>query len=351
MTTKFRIREDPKNKSRKEYYKAGHYDFFQLENETNKQDPIIAGPNLEPYCPNLAYDAKGSNLVTQRDILAPGPMYYGCNFQFKRGICFDPTLTTETMGMEAWERASMKGNCGPICPATMRPWFPSKVLLTVCFDMEEKACCYPNQDFEIEEFYYGFLTAGDRCKEELIPAKRALRRIFCMACHQDSGKYIQNGKVKICKSLALKLAPEKFDKCGVLKPEERGTLWFGDDMVTPSAQWGVGLAGAIAMLKARGGGDPQQDEFGKVLNAIKNGSYTGPAVTPRIGAFPPFINEDYEIEIVDNCLLDKYNPYTGITTECAQTDPNVTCYDMYDASNSIMASLVVMFVSLTVVLL
>ena len=87
-----------------------------------------------------------------------------------------------------------------------------------------------------------------------IPAKRALRRLFCMACHHESGKYIQNGKVKICKSLALKIAPEKFDKCGVLMPEERGTIWFGDEMVTPSAQWGVGLAGAIEMLKARGGG-------------------------------------------------------------------------------------------------
>ena len=44
----------------------------------------------------------------------------------------------------------------------------SKVLLTVCHDMEEKACCYPNQDNEIEEAYYEFLTAGDRCKEELV---------------------------------------------------------------------------------------------------------------------------------------------------------------------------------------
>ena len=56
-------------------------------------------------------------------------------------------------------------------------------------------------------------------------------------------------------------------------------------------------------------------------------------------------------EIVDNCLLDKYNPYTGVTVECAQIDPNITCYGMFDGSNSIMASLVVVFVSLAVVLL
>jgi len=208
--------------------------------------------------------------------------------------------------------------------------------------MGEKACCYPNQDNEIEEAYYEFLTAGDRCKEELIPAKRALRRIFCMACHHESGKYVQNGTIKICKSLALKIAPEKFDKCGVLSVNERGMPWFGDDMVTPSATWGVGLAGAFALLTAQGDGDPQQAQFKKLKDSIE-------VEKTRVGAFPPFINDGYDIEIVDNCLMDKYNPFTGVTDECAQTDPLITqtCYDMYDsAGNSILASLGIVFVSL-----
>jgi len=204
------------------------------------------------------------------------------------------------------------------------------VLLTVCFGMEEKACCFPNQDTEIEEFYYDFLTAGDRCKEELIPAKRALRRIFCMACHHNAGKYIEDGEIRICKSLALRIAPEKFDKCGVLMAEERGAPWFGDDMVTPSAQWGVGLIGAKVMLEASGGGDPQDEKLTKAA-----GEYdpTAPEEQgPRIGAFPPFIPEDYKIKIVDNCILDRYNPYTGETEECAETDKNITetCYSYHD---------------------
>jgi len=122
-------------------------------------------------------------------------------------------------------------------------------------------------------------------------------------------------------------------------------------MVTPSAQWGVGLAGAIEMLKARGGVDPQQEQFGGVLNAIKNGTYKKADDGPRIGAFPPFIPEDYEIEIVDDCLLDTYNPYTGSIDECARTDDTAICYGMYDGSNSIMTSLVVVFVSLAVLML
>ena len=38
-------------------------------------------------------------------------------------------------------------------------------------------------------------------------------------------------------------------------------------------------------------------------------------------------------EIVDNCILDRYNPYTGETEECAEIDTNITqtCYDYYDA--------------------
>ena len=125
MAMKFRIRDDPKNKNRKEYYRAGHYDFFQLEDVTNKQDPIIAGPNLEPYCPNIVDDGgKPRSLVGTKDLITGGPSYYGCTFNFQRGICFDPANTTVTFGMEPWQRSALSGNCGPICPATMRPWFP-----------------------------------------------------------------------------------------------------------------------------------------------------------------------------------------------------------------------------------
>ena len=110
-----------------------------------------------------------------------------------------------------------------------------------------------------------------------------------MACHHDSGKYIEDGKLKICKSLALKIAPEKFDKCGVLVAEERGAPWFGDDMVTPSTQWGVGLAGAITMLNAAAGGDPQ----GEYLRAIVGEDAPSPG--PHVGAFPPFLDENLKI--------------------------------------------------------
>ena len=123
-----------------------------------------------------------------------------------------------------------------------------------------------------------------------IPAKKALRRIFCMACHQDAGKYIVDGTIRICKSLALKITPEKFDKCGVLKAEERGAPWFGDDMVTPSADFGVGLAGAIKMLESSGGGDPQDEKLTKAAGEKPSGEQG-----PRNGAFPPFIPEDYKI--------------------------------------------------------
>jgi hypothetical protein len=160
-----------------------------------------------------------------------------------------------------------------------------------------------------------------------------------MACHHNAGKYIVNGEIRICKSLALKITPEKFDKCGFLKAEERGAPWFGDDMVTPSADFGVGLAGAIAMLEMEGGGDPQ----GAKLTAAAGEKPEG-GVGPRVGAFPPFIPDNYKIKIVDNCILDRYNPYTGETVECAEISKNITatCYDFFDNAASTS------FISLTI---
>ena len=56
-------------------------------------------------------------------------------------------------------------------------------------------------------------------------------------------------------------------------------------------------------------------------------------------------------EIVDNCLLDKYHPYTGVLTECAQVDRNVSCYGLFDdVGNTARTSLVVLLASLVVVL-
>ena len=127
-TRKFRVRKDNKT-GHVEYYKAGHYDYFQPNVNTNKEDPIIAGPHLEPYCPSMPNTYEGTdgekvNLMSKKDLFTPGAEGYGCSFNFQRGICFDPATTTQTINIKAWERAAMSGNCGPICPATMRPWFP-----------------------------------------------------------------------------------------------------------------------------------------------------------------------------------------------------------------------------------
>merc|ERR1711862_467555 len=99
-----------------------------------------------------------------------------------------------------------------------------------------------------------------------------------------------------------------------------------------------------------GGGDPQG---GQLARAANGGHPVPPSgdQAPRNGAFPPFIPDDYAIEIVDNCILDRYNPYTGETQECAEVDTNITqtCYDLYDFNRGgtvvfSIATLVVAFV-------
>lgn len=289
----------------------------------------MAGPNGELYCPSAPESIDLTAPPGSSMHLDKTPSDWGCSFDFQRGICFTPQKDTETELLPDWRRAELKGNCGSICPITGRPAAPSKVLLTVCHAFEANSCCYPNQDVEIEEFYYDFLTAGDRCNEELIPAKKALRRIYCMGCHPNSGQYVSEGKIKICKSLALRIAPEKFDGCGVLQCEERGAPWLGDDMVTPSNMWGVGVAGAMQMMSF-------SSESGN-----------------RVGAWPVFFDDNYQIEVVDNCVLDRYNPYTGKTELCAEQDANITktCYDYYDVqdgSKTATISVLVLLLSVAV---
>lgn len=313
------------NTGKKEYYVPGHYNFFQIKEPTNKQDPVVAGPNGELYCPSAPVDMDLTLPPGSSFQLGNSPADWGCSFDFQRGICFTPQKTTATQLLPDWRRSELEGNCGPLCPITGRPAAPSKVLLTVCHAFEANSCCYPNQDIEIEEFYYDFLTAGDRCNEELVPAKKALRRIYCLGCHPNSGKYVSDGKIKICKSLALRIAPEKFDGCGVLQCEERGAPWLGDDMVTPSNMWGVGIEGAMQMMS--------------FISESGN----------RVGAWPPFFDDGYEIEIVDNCILDRYNPFTGKTELCAEQDENMTrtCYDYYNEKSNGLR----LFVSFAVALL
>ena len=58
-------------------------------------------------------------------------------------------------------------------------------------------------------------------------------------------------------------------------------------------------------------------------------------------------------KIVDNCILDRYNPYTGETEECAEIDVNLTktCYDYYDnLGTTSIISLTVVVVTFVVAL-
>ena len=129
---RIRNKENDKGKiTGRQYYKIGHYDFFQIEKQDNKADPIVAGPNGELYCPDLPDvlpNGMKSNLVTTNDLsIGSNPGDYGCSFDFYRGICYVPQRSTHTMLLDDWERSYKAGNCGPICPVTGRPWFPVRL--------------------------------------------------------------------------------------------------------------------------------------------------------------------------------------------------------------------------------
>lgn len=183
-------------------------------------------------------------------------------------------------------------NC--YCKITEAHPKPSKVALNLCYQHTKNSCCLPVFDWEIDEHYSLLVTAGDRCVQELVKPKLHLRDLFCMVCDPQSPKYIKNGVVRICRSLADEIAPSKFDQCGMLKVEERGMEAKGDDVVVPSLEW----ADAKTFLNS------------------------------NQGAKPAFF-EDYSVEIIED---------------------NIDCYGHVSLSSTIQISLisVLFFIHLTI---
>lgn len=69
-------------------------------------------------------------------------------------------------------------------------------------------------------------------------AKDALKQVFCAACSPNEPTFVkqkagEETKVfRICKSLVEKIAPKKFDDCGMVVVAERGAPCKGDDVVS-----------------------------------------------------------------------------------------------------------------------
>jgi len=140
------------------------------------------------------------------------------------------------------------------CAASQRaPQAPTHSL-KFCHIFPDKSCCLPSQDAEIEEHYFNLLDAGDICAKESSMAKDALKKIFCASCSPLQPDYVsEDGKFRICSSLAERVKPTCFDDCGMIRVAERGNLCAGDDNIVPSKYWRSCAAGDAVQVVADDG--------------------------------------------------------------------------------------------------
>lgn len=130
-----------------------------------------------------------------------------------------------------------ESNTTLVCAASLRPKAPPTHALKFCHIFPDESCCLPAQDAEIEEHYFNLLDAGDICAKESSMAKDALKKIFCASCSPKQPEYVEDGKFKICSSLATRVKPTCFDDCGMVRVAERGAPCNGDDVLVPSKYW------------------------------------------------------------------------------------------------------------------
>ncbi len=72
----------------------------------------------------------------------------------------------------------------------------------------------------------------------------------------EDGSTFNLYEIVVCDSLAKKLYPENFDKCGMVVPTTRSTECLGDGTVVPSQYWGYGEEGVLNFLNDDAAGKP-----------------------------------------------------------------------------------------------
>lgn len=111
----------------KQYYVPGHFNFFQIQDPTDKSDPVVSGPNGELYCPSAPADLDLTAPPGSSFAVGAVASDWGCSFDFQRGICYTPQKSTTTELLPDWRRSELEGNCGPLCPITGRPAAPVSI--------------------------------------------------------------------------------------------------------------------------------------------------------------------------------------------------------------------------------
>ncbi|CCI45434.1 unnamed protein product [Albugo candida] len=121
-----------------------------------------------------------------------------------------------------------------MCLCTHKEPAKNRIPLLFCNWYRQKTCCLPAFDDDIQSKFSSFINAGATCSKYSNKAKHYLAIVFCMGCNPDQATFLgpavntdfynATSTLKVCASIADRVAPSQFDDCGLVLSTDRDNI-------------------------------------------------------------------------------------------------------------------------------
>ncbi|TYZ60964.1 hypothetical protein PybrP1_005319 [[Pythium] brassicae (nom. inval.)] len=120
--------------------------------------------------------------------------------------------------------------------------------LVFCNWYQHESCCLPAHDAEISGYFHALVDAGDSCAKFQNRAKYFLSVAACFGCDPDEPRHVSapldpaffiaaGQTLKVCASVASRMAPALFADCGLTLPDDRSTACSPNSAIVPAFVW------------------------------------------------------------------------------------------------------------------
>lgn len=116
-----------------------------------------------------------------------------------------------------------------------------------CNWYRHESCCLPAHDAEIAGLFQALVDAGDSCAKFQNRAKHFLAVAACFGCDPDEPRLVAAPldaaffsaarTLKVCASVATRMAPALFADCGLTLADDRNSVCSPNSAVVPEVVW------------------------------------------------------------------------------------------------------------------
>nr|CCA16218.1 conserved hypothetical protein [Albugo laibachii Nc14] len=121
-----------------------------------------------------------------------------------------------------------------MCLCTQKEPAKNRIPLLFCNWYRQKSCCLPAFDDDFQGKFSSLISAGAACSKYSNKAKHYLAILFCVGCHPEQPRFLgppvdthfynATSTLKICASIADRMAPFQFDDCGLVLSTDRDNI-------------------------------------------------------------------------------------------------------------------------------